>query len=125
MSEASAEVARARELSDLEASVSSAMNAMFLVFQPILDVRGGSTFGHELLLRTSHGTFAGPCELLGAAETTGAVVDLGRRIRRMAARAMAGPRAAAVEPDPHRSAVYDDLHARYRALYDALRPLFV
>ena len=42
-----------------------------------------------------------------------------------AVRAMAGPRGAAVEPDPRRQAVYDDLHGRYRRVYDALRPLFV
>ena len=42
-----------------------------------------------------------------------------------AARAMAGPRGDAVEPDPRRRAVYDDLHERYRRVYDALLPLFV
>ena len=42
-----------------------------------------------------------------------------------AARAMAGPRGDAVEPDPGRRAVDDDLHERYRRVYDALLPLFV
>ncbi len=41
-----------------------------------------------------------------------------------AARAMAGPRADPVEPDPDLCAVYDALHARHRRLYAALRPLF-
>ena len=41
-----------------------------------------------------------------------------------AARAMAGPRADPIQPDPDLRAVYDALHARHVALYAALRPLF-
>jgi xylulokinase len=41
-----------------------------------------------------------------------------------AGRAMAGPRADPVEPDPELCAVYDTLHARHRRLYAALCPLF-
>jgi xylulokinase len=41
-----------------------------------------------------------------------------------AARAMAGPRHAPVRPDEELRAVYDDLHRRHLALYEALRPLF-
>jgi xylulokinase len=41
-----------------------------------------------------------------------------------AGRAMAGPRSAPVEPDPRCREVYDELHARHRRLYAALRPLF-
>ena len=41
-----------------------------------------------------------------------------------AARAMAGERHAPIEPDPDLTAAYDDLHARHRRLYAALRPLF-
>jgi sugar (pentulose or hexulose) kinase len=41
-----------------------------------------------------------------------------------AARAMAGPRSAHVQPDPELRAVYDALHLRHRRLYAALRPLF-
>jgi xylulokinase len=41
-----------------------------------------------------------------------------------AGRAMAGPRSAAVQPDPDLRDTYDRLHRRHRELYDALRPLF-
>ena len=41
-----------------------------------------------------------------------------------AARAMAGPRTASIEPDAGLRAIYDDLHAQHLRLYDALRPLF-
>ncbi len=41
-----------------------------------------------------------------------------------AATAMAGPRVEPAQPDPERRALYDELHARHRALYAALRPLF-
>jgi sugar (pentulose or hexulose) kinase len=41
-----------------------------------------------------------------------------------AAAAMAGPRSEPILPDAGRGALYDELHARYRELYAALRPLF-
>jgi len=41
-----------------------------------------------------------------------------------AALAMAGPRAAPVEPEPDLRVIYDALHARHLRLYAALRPLF-
>lgn len=41
-----------------------------------------------------------------------------------AARAMAGPRAEAVEPEAELHSVYDALHARHLRLYAALQPLF-
>ncbi|MEO9176354.1 MAG: FGGY family carbohydrate kinase [Gaiellales bacterium] len=43
---------------------------------------------------------------------------------REAGHAMAPPRVDRIEPDPANSAVYDELHGRYRELYAALRPLF-
>jgi sugar (pentulose or hexulose) kinase len=43
---------------------------------------------------------------------------------REAAAAMAGPRLAAIEPDPACQAVYQELYGRHRDLYAALRPLF-
>ena len=41
-----------------------------------------------------------------------------------AGRSMAGPRSEPVQPDAELREVYDDLYARHRGLYDALRPLF-
>jgi hypothetical protein len=43
---------------------------------------------------------------------------------RTAGLAMAGPRVEPALPDSERSGLYDDLHARHRRLYAALRPLF-
>jgi xylulokinase len=43
---------------------------------------------------------------------------------RTAGLAMAGTRVEPALPDPERCGLYDDLHARHRALYSALRPLF-
>jgi ribulose kinase len=43
---------------------------------------------------------------------------------RTASLEMAGPRVEPVNPDPGRRQRYDELHARHRQLYDALRPLF-
>jgi xylulokinase len=41
-----------------------------------------------------------------------------------AGEAMACPRGEPLQPDPELRGVYDALHERHRALYDALRPLF-
>ena len=41
-----------------------------------------------------------------------------------AGRAMACAREGQVDPDPELRGLYDELHARHRRLYDALRPLF-
>jgi xylulokinase len=41
-----------------------------------------------------------------------------------AAGAMAGARGEPVQPDPELCAVYDELHRRHLAVYEALRPLF-
>jgi xylulokinase len=43
---------------------------------------------------------------------------------REAGHAMSVARVDRIEPDPARTAVYDELHGRYRSLYAALRPLF-
>jgi xylulokinase len=43
---------------------------------------------------------------------------------REAGHEMSAPRVDRIEPDPATTAVYDDLHGRYRELYAALRPLF-
>jgi xylulokinase len=43
---------------------------------------------------------------------------------REASHAMSLPRVDRIEPNPANSAVYDELHGRYRDLYAALRPLF-
>ena len=59
----------------------------------------------------------------GAAMLAAAGVQLHSTVA-AAARAMAGPRHPHVHPDPELRAVYDDLHARHRRLYAALRPLF-
>ena len=53
-----------------------------------------------------------------AASAAGLLPDLAA-----AARSAAGARRT-VEPDPRNRAAYDDAHARYRALFAALRPLF-
>ena len=41
-----------------------------------------------------------------------------------AAAAMSRQGGAALQPDPANEAVYDEAYARYRAVYDALRPVF-
>jgi xylulokinase len=59
----------------------------------------------------------------GAAMLAAAGVGLHESVA-AAGRAMACPRQGRVEPDPELRGVYDELHARHRRLYNALRPLF-
>jgi EAL domain-containing protein (putative c-di-GMP-specific phosphodiesterase class I) len=71
----------------LEASLVRAIEGMWLVFQPIVR-ENGALFGYETLMRSSEPDLPGPVAVLQAAEALGRLVDVGRRVRRLAARAL-------------------------------------
>ena len=52
-----------------------------MAYQPIVRASSGEVYGHEALLRTREETMPGPQEVLEAAESLGALDDLGRAIR--------------------------------------------
>ena len=91
---------------------------------------GGGARGDLLLGIRAHVTGLTVCRPLdvettarGAAMLAAAGAGLHPTVA-AAARAMAGPRADPVAPEPELRAVYDALHARHLRLYAALRPLF-
>ncbi len=91
---------------------------------------GGGAHGRLLLELRAHVTGLPVCRpedvettARGAAMLAAAGAGLHESVS-AAGLAMACRREARVEPDPELRGVYDDLHARHRQLYDALRPLF-
>jgi xylulokinase len=91
---------------------------------------GGGAKGHLLLELRAHITGLPVClpedvetTARGAAMLAAAGAGLHPTVAD-AARAMAGAREERVLPDAELREVYDDLHRRHLALYEALRPLF-
>jgi xylulokinase len=91
---------------------------------------GGGARGDLLLSIRAHVTGLTVCRPLdvettarGAAMLAAAGAGIHPTVA-AAARAMAGPRADPVAPEPELCAVYDTLHGRHLRLYAALRPLF-
>ena len=91
---------------------------------------GGGAKGHLLLELRAHITGLPVCRpedvettARGAAMLAAAGAGLHASVAD-AARAMAGSRHEPVQPDDELREVYDDLHRRHLALYEALRPLF-
>jgi EAL domain-containing protein (putative c-di-GMP-specific phosphodiesterase class I) len=68
------------EAGSLEERFESALQQLFMVYQPIVHA-GGVTFGFEALVRTGESAFRGPDQLFAAAERLGRVQELGRMIR--------------------------------------------
>jgi EAL domain-containing protein (putative c-di-GMP-specific phosphodiesterase class I) len=102
----------------LEASFDSALDSMWMAFQPILRATDGSVYGYEALLRTEEPTLIRPDLVLDAAERLQALPRLGRKVRALAAAAMAGA-------DPS-ATLFINLHPLDLAdeeLFDALAPL--
>jgi EAL domain-containing protein (putative c-di-GMP-specific phosphodiesterase class I) len=72
----------------LEASFDSALDSLWMAFQPIVRANDGTVFGYEALLRTEEPTLIRPDLVIDAAERLGALPRLGRRVRALAAAAM-------------------------------------
>ena len=102
----------------LEASFDSALDSMWMAFQPILRATDGSVFGYEALLRTEEPTLIRPDLVLDAAERLNSLPRLGRKVRGLAAAAMA-------QADPS-ATLFINLHPLDLAdedLFDTLAPL--
>jgi EAL domain-containing protein (putative c-di-GMP-specific phosphodiesterase class I) len=68
------------EAGSLEERFDSAIEQLFMVYQPIVQAVG-ATFGFEALVRTGESAFRSPDLLFAAAERLGRVQELGRLIR--------------------------------------------
>jgi EAL domain-containing protein (putative c-di-GMP-specific phosphodiesterase class I) len=102
----------------LEASFDSALESMWMAFQPIVRATDHSVFGYEALLRTEEPTLIRPDLVVDAAERLSSLPRLGRKVRELAATAM-------VHADPA-AALFINLHPLDLAdeeLFDAMAPL--
>jgi EAL domain-containing protein (putative c-di-GMP-specific phosphodiesterase class I) len=102
----------------LEAAFDSALDSLWMAFQPILRAKDHSVFGYEALLRTEEPTLIRPDLVVDAAERLNSLPRLGRRVRAAAAAAM-----QAAAPD---AALFINLHPLDLAdeeLFSDLAPL--
>jgi EAL domain-containing protein (putative c-di-GMP-specific phosphodiesterase class I) len=65
----------------LESRFASALDSMWLAYQPIVSWSGQSVFAYEALLRCEEPTLRRPDEFLAAADRLGRLTELGRTIR--------------------------------------------
>ncbi|MDF3069153.1 MAG: hypothetical protein K0R38_4754 [Polyangiaceae bacterium] len=61
------------------------LDELWVVFQPIVSLRGRNVYGYEALMRSGHPDFRSPSQLLGTAERVGALDELGQAVRARAA----------------------------------------
>lgn len=102
----------------LEASFDSALSTLWMAFQPIVRAGDGSVFGYEALLRSDEPSLTRPDLVVDAAERLDALPRLGRKVRLLAAGAMAQATPGA--------ALFINLHPMDLAdesLFDAASPL--
>jgi EAL domain-containing protein (putative c-di-GMP-specific phosphodiesterase class I) len=66
----------------LETRFETALDALWMAYQPIVWGENGHVRAYEALLRSEEPTLCDPCALLAAATTLGRRVDLGRQARR-------------------------------------------
>lgn len=102
----------------LEASFDSALESMWMAFQPIVRASDRSVFGYEALLRTEEPTLIRPDLVVDAAERLSSLPRLGRKVRALAAAAM-----SAAAPD---AVLFINLHPLDLAdeeLFDERSPL--
>jgi EAL domain-containing protein (putative c-di-GMP-specific phosphodiesterase class I) len=64
-----------------ESHFSSALEGLYMDYQPIVEPRRAKIVGFEALVRTREATLSRPAELLAVAVELGMVGDLGRRVR--------------------------------------------
>lgn len=95
-----------------DSALDRALETMWVAFQPI--VRGGCIFGYEALLRSAEPSLPHPGAVLGAAESLDRLSEVGRRVRRLAAEAMAGA--------PDEPLLFVNLHAADLADPELLDP---
>jgi EAL domain-containing protein (putative c-di-GMP-specific phosphodiesterase class I)/DNA-binding NarL/FixJ family response regulator len=110
--------ARPGDRAGLEARFGSALEKLWMAFQPIVSWRARRVFGYEALLRTSEPTLRSPADLLDAAERLGRLHELGRHIRRaVAACALSAPADTELFVNLHSADLNDE------ELYAAAAPL--
>lgn len=106
------------DLVGLEARLGSALDSLWIAFQPIVTAQGLQLFGYEALVRTQEPSLAAPQDLVAAAARLGRGFELGQAIRReVAAAAAAAPDAAQLFVNLDVDDLSDD------SLFDVAAPL--
>jgi|ERR1035438_74756 EAL domain-containing protein (putative c-di-GMP-specific phosphodiesterase class I) len=83
---------RLGDLSNLESRFMSALQRLWMAYQPIVDWKEQRVYGYEALLRSAEPSLPSPPEMLDAAERLGRLRELGRAIRaRVASEAEQAP----------------------------------
>ncbi len=80
---------RAGDRAGLENSFRLALETLWIAYQPIVDASTHQLYGYEALLRSREASLPHPGAVLDAAERLGRVLDVGRRVRGLAAVPMA------------------------------------
>jgi EAL domain-containing protein (putative c-di-GMP-specific phosphodiesterase class I) len=75
------------DIAGLKGRFRTAIEKLWMAFQPIVSLRTGGVFGHEALLRTDEPTLANPMHFLDAAQRLGDTHVLGRAVRAKVAEA--------------------------------------
>lgn len=102
----------------LVAAFGSALDGMWMAFQPILSWSKRKVYGYEALLRSVEPSLPHPGAVFDAAERLGRVQDVGRLVRERAA--------ASIDRLPDGVAMFVNLHTQDLLdddLFDAARPL--
>jgi EAL domain-containing protein (putative c-di-GMP-specific phosphodiesterase class I)/ActR/RegA family two-component response regulator len=93
----------------LEARFSSALDKVWIAFQPIVRLSSRSVLGYEALVRSSEASLPGPADLFDAAGRLGRVEDLARKIREVAATSFeAAPKTALLFVNVHAEELNDE-----------------
>jgi EAL domain-containing protein (putative c-di-GMP-specific phosphodiesterase class I) len=100
---------RLGERAALEVRLSSAMNLMWMAFQPIVRWRERRIYGYEALLRSDEPLMNNPADILDAAERLERLHELGRHVRaRVAAAASDAPKGASLFVNLHSADLNDE-----------------
>ncbi len=93
----------------LDARFGSALESLWMAFQPILSWRDRRVFGYEALMRSREPTLARPDHVLQAAERLGRLRDVGRATRSLVASAAAdAPEGATLFVNLHPAELEDE-----------------
>ncbi len=79
----------AADRAGVEVRFESALDQLYMVFQPIVHASTGELFGVEALMRTREPSMPHPGAILDAATTLGRLAQLGRRVRTLSGLALA------------------------------------
>ena len=93
----------------LEARFSSALDKLWIAFQPIVQLSERAVLGYEALVRSSEPSLPGPADLFDAAARLGRVEELARKIRKLASTSFdAAPKTALLFVNVHAEELNDE-----------------